>query len=118
MRVRRKNFFSRIHMVMENKNKKKWEAARNRYYRSEDWTWVRERVIKRDKRCVECKRPYRIGDVLWNVHHTSYENFGSADLWEVEDCVLLCQTCHRRIHGLPEIRTIDDLLDTVIGWVE
>jgi 5-methylcytosine-specific restriction endonuclease McrA len=103
---------------METKNKKKWDAARDRYYRSEDWEWVREQVNKRDKRCVKCKRPYRVGDVLWNVHHTCYGNFGSADLWEVEDCELLCQPCHHRVHGLPVLSTLDDELDKIVGWVE
>jgi len=99
-------------------NKKQWLEARNAYLESDDWMWVRRQVIRRDKKCRKCHRPYRKSETIWNIHHTSYEHFGAADVFEVEDCRLYCMACHRRVHGLPPLTGIDDELDRIMGWVE
>jgi len=103
---------------MKNKNKDEWAAACRNYYQSDDWQWVREQVIKRDRKCVKCDLPYRRGETTWNVHHTSYEHFGASDLWEVEDCLLHCQSCHRQVHHLRPLGEIEDEADRIMGWVE
>ena len=101
-----------------NKNKQQWLLARNAYLESDDWQWVRRQVIRRDKKCRKCHRPYRKGETIWNIHHTSYEHFGAADMWEVEDCRLYCINCHRQAHRLPPLDITDDPLDQIIGWVD
>jgi len=36
------------------------------------------------------------------AHHTSYENWGKGDSYEISDCIYLCQNCHNVEHKSAE----------------
>jgi 5-methylcytosine-specific restriction endonuclease McrA len=60
---------------------------------SEQWKEVRQRVIARDRKCVDC------GSILYlEVHHLSYSHKGD-ELNNLNDLILLCSKCHQKRHN-------------------
>ena len=71
------------------------EASYNykRYLKGKWWLSMRKRVLARDNNaCVDCE------GMAWQVHHITYENKGNE--MEFYDCISLCDTCHKKRHGL------------------
>jgi 5-methylcytosine-specific restriction endonuclease McrA len=70
------------------------EIEYDEYMLSEDWQYVRKQVFKRDSyKCKMC------GLFASDCHHESYDNFGSGDWDEIDDCISLCHKCHNEIHN-------------------
>lgn len=112
------NFFVQcIDTIMKKTKKTNWQMAYEKYLHTDDWKWVRQQVIKRDKCCQGCGEKY-CKNAYFSVIHTSYEFVGTADLNEVESCSLYCFKCKQRNLGIPIIESIDDLMDRIVGWVE
>ena len=58
------------------------------------WYYFRKRILKRDRnRCVECGS----GDKL-NVHHIATVINNPLEEYSEENCVTLCEKCHRDQH--------------------
>jgi len=74
-----------------------WKWYRQ-YLATPEWQWVREQVIKRDKCCLHCQKPYNPNGGF-DVHHQHYRYVGWSDINEVESCVLLCSYHHKLTHG-------------------
>jgi hypothetical protein len=64
------------------------------YLKSERWGVIRKLVRHRDEgRCKFCNST----DSL-HTHHRSYDHLNEDLPKEVEDCVLVCATCHGKLH--------------------
>ena len=62
------------------------------YLQSDHWLEFRQEVMRFwDYSCCICCSPKKL-----EVHHRTYARVGRERL---TDCVVLCQTCHRRVHG-------------------
>lgn len=69
------------------------------YIASPEWQHVRDEVIRRDNyKCVECGEEYSTKGSV--VHHKDYDNWGSGDIYEIMDCILLCKKCHTKAHAV------------------
>lgn len=75
--------------------RKKYEPPRGSYAEyllTRHWIVFREQVLKYwNWSCCLCCSPKKL-----EVHHRTYERIGSEKL---TDCVVLCSTCHRKVHG-------------------
>jgi 5-methylcytosine-specific restriction endonuclease McrA len=69
--------------------KSKYSLSLNSVY----WKDVRQRIIARDRSCIDC------GSILYlEVHHLTYKNKGN-ELENLEDVILLCSKCHQKRHN-------------------
>lgn len=61
------------------------------YLETDEWREYRQGVLDRQNReCATCERD------ATHTHHRTYKNIG----WEADnDCVGLCQECHKKMHG-------------------
>ena len=67
-----------------------------KYLKSRRWKKIRAIVRKRDRyKCIRCHSQKRL-----QVHHKSYVNLGGSIRKEIGDCITLCNSCHRKAHGL------------------
>lgn len=60
------------------------------------WAATKSAVIKRDGSCQDCGRPYK-GSENFEVHHIKQIRDG-GDEFDPDNCILLCQKCHKRRH--------------------
>ncbi|WP_390624193.1 HNH endonuclease [Fodinicola feengrottensis] len=69
---------------------------------------LRKALIARDKGCARCGRPPR-----WcRGHHVTHWADGGDTC--LENCVLLCDACHRLIHHSDwEVRIIDGIVEFI-----
>lgn len=67
--------------------------AKQKYLSSDKWSKLRRRVIARDVNCKVC------GSIGTEVHHISYDNLGTGEKAEFNDCVLLCSYHHQLQHN-------------------
>ena len=67
-----------------------------KYLTGEHWRWFRQVMLKFwNYRCALCNSLAEL-----EVYHRSYDNVGRERL---NDCIVLCNTCHRRVHySMPE----------------
>lgn len=64
------------------------------YYKSEKWKNFREEfLLEKKKKCELCEKTSRI-----ELHHKHYRNLGECNDKEKESIVILCKTCHNKIH--------------------
>lgn len=82
-------------MLMEQKNSEWWTRYRQ-YLKSDEWQWVRNECIRRDKKCCSCGKSYEKG---FEVHHMTYRHVGEGDINELESVCLLCRACHFQAHN-------------------
>jgi len=62
------------------------------YLKTPEWLVTRKRILKRDNyQCQKCHAT----NVLFNVHHYTYERLGCE---EDDDLVTLCEYCHEELH--------------------
>jgi 5-methylcytosine-specific restriction endonuclease McrA len=85
------------------RRRKKREAAYAKYIQSPEWKAIRKEALKRaDFRCemvlhgIRC--PATTRTEMLTVHHRTYARFGGAEL--PEDIQTLCKPCHDRVHAL------------------
>lgn len=64
------------------------------YLSSKKWKQKRNEVINLQKSCQSCGSKENL-----QVHHKTYRNIGNE---LPEDLLLLCNSCHRKEHGLPD----------------
>jgi 5-methylcytosine-specific restriction endonuclease McrA len=68
-----------------------WWAFYEEYMASNEWRSLRRKVLTRDSgTCQGC-----LTESAAEVHHKTYENFGSEFAFEL---VSLCRKCHERFH--------------------
>ena len=61
---------------------------------SDEWKAIRDNLfILRGKQCERCRSTYNI-----QVHHLNYNKPWGQE--EPEDLEILCETCHKKEHGL------------------
>lgn len=66
------------------------------YHGSYIWREVVKAVRERDEgRCRKCGLVPDEGI----THHTSYENWGKGDSYEIGNCIYLCKSCHNAEHN-------------------
>ena len=76
---------------LQNKRGRKSNYATS-FLSSEYWQQVKQKIHARDRKCVKC------GSILFlEVHHLTYKNKGN-ELNNLEDLILLCAECHKKIH--------------------
>jgi len=64
------------------------------YYKSKKWKNFREEVLlEKKKKCELCEKTSSI-----ELHHKHYRNLGECNDNEKESIVILCKTCHNKIH--------------------
>ena len=64
------------------------------YLLTTHWQWTRYRKLAQaGYRCERCH-----GTAMLEVHHKTYERIGQE---RMDDLTVLCDRCHRMIHGLP-----------------
>lgn len=82
------------------------------YLQSQQWDWVRRKVIDRDKCCQDCGEKWE--DWKWfEVHHNSYKRWKQSG--EDFDCVLLCRKCHNLRHNpIPTISEVERNLEKLL----
>lgn len=75
--------------------------AYKRYIRSKAFRDnVKKVVEERDGHmCVTCGRTRNDGATL-SCHHRVYDHLFANDQSEIDDCVTLCQWCHKGIHSI------------------
>ena len=75
-------------------DKDNWTKENYRQYlTSAHWKNTRKKALKRaGHKCQACSAKDRILD----VHHNNYETLGAE---EPQDLIVLCRTCHGRIHN-------------------
>ena len=65
------------------------------------WSELRERVLKRDGKCVKCNIPVEaIRDqhlVRFEVHHIKPISEGGNE-FDPDNCITLCYDCHKDMH--------------------
>lgn len=67
----------------------------NQYIRSERWKELRELALQRAQfKCELCGNPYSA------VHHIKYP--ANYDTDTLENVLVVCETCHEKLHGLPD----------------
>jgi hypothetical protein len=65
------------------------------YLRSEAWGVRRQwKLEEADHKCQTCSGPDEL-----NVHHRNYDNLGNERQC---DLVVLCRSCHKLFHGIPD----------------
>lgn len=65
-----------------------------RFLNTEYWRLIRGKKIEEaGARCSQCHKADRL-----EVHHTTYEHHGN-ELHHLDDLVVLCRKCHRKIHS-------------------
>jgi 5-methylcytosine-specific restriction endonuclease McrA len=68
------------------------DADKIKYYQSEEWEEIRQKVIERaGNQCEECGSTLEL-----QVHHINYERFGKE---YPEDLICICKECHENKHG-------------------
>jgi uncharacterized protein YlaI len=85
----------KLGVFLDGNNAKQLEIPYTDYLMTGHWRRAREHAIKlADGKCSICQSTYRL-----NVHHLHYRS-----LWRerANDVVVLCETCHRRIHNKEE----------------
>lgn len=100
--VRVKKQITRSDTKQPTKKKQKSEKylAYQKYIRSKKFKEVRALVFERDgNRCVCCNRGKEDGAIL-TCHHRVYKNLFAGGETEANDCVCLCQYCHKGIHSM------------------
>lgn len=71
-----------------------------KYIRSKQFKEVRAIVFERDgEKCVVCGRTRKDGANL-TCHHRVYKHLFEGGQTEANDCVTLCQYCHKGIHSV------------------
>lgn len=71
--------------------------AYQKYLRSDKFKEVKTAVHIRDgERCTCCHRTAG-GKITLQVHHTEYTHLGCGDEREINDCILICNICHKAI---------------------
>ena len=69
------------------------------YIRSKAFKEVRKIVDERDGgKCMTCGRTRQNGVTL-STHHRCYEHLYEGGEAEANDCILLCNICHKAIHS-------------------
>lgn len=64
------------------------------YLQTIRWKEIRKFIYAREKGCcANCGSPFNLV-----VHHLTYDRLGSEDM---NDLVLLCKTCHCKLHIIP-----------------
>lgn len=70
------------------------------YIRSKAFKEVKRAVEERDgHKCMTCGRTRADGAKL-TCHHRTYEHLFEGGELEVNDCITLCQYCHKGIHSI------------------
>lgn len=98
-----------IHCIICQKTFDKPDARRKycsnqcflKWYQStvQDWAQVRERVLKRDRGCVQCG----VKTGSFEVHHVKPISEGGME-FDITNCVTLCYTCHKEKHNITGIK--------------
>lgn len=71
-----------------------------KYIRSKQFKNVRKLVFERDGyACVCCNRKRTDGAIL-SCHHKTYEHLFEGGQTEANDCITVCQYCHKGIHSI------------------
>jgi hypothetical protein len=74
-------------------------AGYDEYLASSRWQRLKLAALNNaEYRCQLCDRSKKL-----QVHHRSYERLGSDN--EARDLVVLCERCHRKFHGRPELES-------------
>ena len=70
------------------------------YLKTNHWKKVRKLVFKRAKyKCELC-----MAKGVLHPHHKTYKNRGNKHN-HLEDIIVLCESCHSKIHDIKEINT-------------
>lgn len=91
----RKNAKAGVDSVSGRSKRKKYKKPSGKYLdylNSTHWKVFRKTVLEFwDYKCCLCNSVKKL-----EVHHRTYERVGAERL---NDCVCLCQKCHRKVHG-------------------
>jgi len=67
----------------------------------DSWARIRDQVLKRDGRCVECGLKFNSRRdnfrIIFEVHHVKPICEG-GDEFDSDNCITLCYDCHREMH--------------------
>jgi hypothetical protein len=100
----RKTKKSNINNKIKNRNTKKCKIKNKNFVqipyseqlRNPKWKSFRERVFKvRGKKCERCKISTNL-----QIHHLKYKKKHYAWEYSTDEVLVLCNNCHKRIHGL------------------
>ncbi len=75
------------------KSKTEFFKEYNKYLKSNDWKMRKKEFIRMaDYKCETCEEE----DKILHVHHLHYRSLGNESF---EDVLVLCISCHERLHG-------------------
>ena len=88
----------------------KTESEKRKFYRSKDWTVLRQQALARDNHeCQQCKREGKVHvdsvkvtgerkSIQLNVHHKKEIEYHPELALELDNLETVCLRCHNRIH--------------------
>ena len=92
----------------EKKTKKPKYIPYKKFLVSKYWLSVKRVVLKRDNnKCAKCGTTIKL-----RVHHLTYKNHFNEHN-HLEDLITLCDSCHRNIHNIDEIKLIERHLNSI-----
>lgn len=90
--ARKRKAVDSVNGGVKRKKYQKPSGAYAHYLSSDHWKSFRKTILEFwNYSCCLCNSTKKL-----EVHHRTYERLGSERL---NDCVCLCQTCHRKVHG-------------------
>jgi 5-methylcytosine-specific restriction endonuclease McrA len=81
------------------------------YLRSPHWRETRFKVLKKSGfKCGRCGSRGKL-----NVHHLTYLRFGRE---RISDLEVLCERCHRKVHGIKEKGLMSRMIEMLKGRLD